>query len=108
MHKKWLFLAIACVGLAAHTGKAIAGLPTPDMDEKTLQEKYHIASTEEGLTGALQHQDSAVRDFAAMRLADNGDKAAIRPILDALEQEKIDGVKVIQASSAARLGSAEG
>ncbi len=43
-----------------------------------------------------------------MKLADDGKTDAIRPILDALEQEKLDGVKVIQATSAAQLGSAEG
>jgi HEAT repeat protein len=101
MYKTWLYLAIGCLGL-------IAGVPTPDMDERTLQDKYHIASNEEGLTGALQHQDPAVRSFAAMRLAYDEKKDAIRPIVDALAQEKIDGVKIIQATSAAQLGSAEG
>jgi hypothetical protein len=60
------------------------------------------------LTGALQHQDAAVRNFAAMRLAYDGKKDATRPILDALAVEKIDGVRIIQATSAAQLGSAEG
>jgi HEAT repeat protein len=100
MHRIGLCLAIAFV--------ARAGIPTPDMDEKTLQEKYRIASTEEGLTSALQHQDPAVRNFAAMKLADKGDKAAVGPILDALAAETIDGVNINQATSAARLESAEG
>jgi HEAT repeat protein len=108
MHKKWLSLVIACVGLAAQTGKVIAGVPTPDMDEQTLQAKYHITPNEEGLLGALQHQDPSVRNFAAMRLADKEDKAAIGPILDALAAETIDGVRIVQATSAARLGSTEG
>jgi hypothetical protein len=108
MNKKWLYLVIGCVGLAAQTGKVIAGLPTPDMDERTLQDKYHIASTEEGLTGALQHQEPAVRSFAAVKLAEKGDKAAASPIMAALAVEKVEGVKVIQATSAARLGATEG
>jgi hypothetical protein len=108
MNKKWLYLMAGCVGLAAQTGKVIAGVPRPDLDERTLQEKYHIASTEEGLIGALQHQEPVVRSFAAMKLGDDGDKAAIRPIMDALAAEMVDHVKIIQATSAARLGSAEG
>src|ERR1700678_138324 len=81
---------------------------TPDMDERTLQEKYHIALTEEGLIGALQHQEPAVRSFVAMRLAYDGHKAAVRPILDALAVEKIDGNKMGLATAAAQLGSDEG
>jgi HEAT repeat protein len=103
-----LSLLVLLSGLAAQTGQAIAGLPTPDMDERTLQEKYHIASTEEGLIGALQHQESVVRSFAATKLANDGDKAAIRPILDALAAETIPGVKIILATAAARLDSPEG
>lgn len=108
MSKKWLYLVIGCVGLAAQTGKAIAGPPVPDMDERTLQEKYHIAPTEEGLIGALQHQELVVRSFAAIKLANDGEKAAIRPIMDALAAETVDRVKVVQATSAARLGAPEG
>jgi hypothetical protein len=82
--------------------------PVQDMDENTLQQKYHIASTEAGLTGALQHQDPSVRTFAAIKLATGEKKDAIRPILDALAREKINNVKIVQATSAAQLGSAEG
>jgi hypothetical protein len=78
------------------------------MDEQTLRDKYHIAATEEGLIGALQHQEAAVRSFAAMKLAYDGDKAAIRPILDALAVEKAEGIRISQASAAAQLGSQEG
>jgi hypothetical protein len=78
------------------------------MDERTLQEKYHIALTEEGLIGALQHQEAAVRTFAAMRLAYDGDKAAVRPILDAMAVEKIEGVRVGLATAGAQLGADEG
>jgi hypothetical protein len=90
------------------SGLATAGVPVPDMDERTLQEKYHIAPTEEGLIGALQHREAVVRSFAAIKLANDGVTAAIRPILDALAAETIPGVKIGQATSAARLGAPEG
>src|SRR5580704_8053631 len=106
MMKAGLYLVIGCVGLTEQTLQV--NRQTPDMDERTLQEKYHIALTEEGFIGALQHQDSAVRTFAAMRLAYDGDKAAVRPILDALKVEKIDGDRIILATAAAQLGSDEG
>ncbi len=108
MNMKWLYFVTGCVGLAAYTGQATAGPPVPDLDERTLQEQYHIAPTEEGLLGALQHQQSVVRNFAATKLADDGDKAAIRPILDALAVEMVDGVKINMATAAARLGAPEG
>src|ERR1700683_5037674 len=98
MIKAGLYLVIGCVGLTAQTLQM--NRQTPDMDERTLQEKYHIALTEEGLIGALQHQEAAVRTFAAMRLAYDGDKAAVRPILDALAVEKVDGDKIILATAA--------
>ncbi len=106
MIKAGLYLVIGCVGLAAQTLQV--NRQTPDMDERTLQEKYHIAPTEEGLIGALQHQEAAVRSFAAIRLAYDGDKAAVRPILDALTVEKIEGVKIGLAAAAAQLGADEG
>lgn len=110
MTKTWLYLAIGCAGLTAQTAQInrYNGPPKPDMDEQTLQQKYNIAPTEEGLIGALQHKESLVRTFAAIDLANKGDKAAIRPILDALAAETVDRVKVVQATSAARLGAAEG
>jgi HEAT repeat protein len=108
MNRIRLYLVIGCVGLAAHTGRATAGPPVQDLDERTLQEKYHIAPTEEGLIGALQHQQSVVRSFAATKLANDGDKAAIRPILDALAAETVEGVKIGLATAAARLGAPEG
>jgi hypothetical protein len=95
-------------GLAANTGQATASEPVRDMDERTLQEKYHIVPTERGLIGALQHREGGVRDFAAIKLADDGDKAAIRPILDALAAEPIEGGKIILAGAAAQLGADEG
>lgn len=78
------------------------------MDERTLQDKYHIAYTDEGLIGALQHQAPEVRSFAAGRLAARDDKAAIRPVLDALRAETLGGVRIALAAAAAQLGSAEG
>ncbi|MBV9264540.1 MAG: hypothetical protein JO061_00080 [Acidobacteriaceae bacterium] len=108
MNKIVLYLAIGYTGGAAYIGQATAGVPVPDMDEQTLQQKYHIAPTEQGLIGALQHQEAVVRSFAATKLANDGDKAAIRPILDALATEKLEGNKIILASAAARLGADEG
>lgn len=107
MNKTLLYLAMGCVGLVAQIPLQV-NRQTVDMDERTLQEKYHIAATEDGLIGALQHQDPAVRNFAATKLASDGKKNAILPILAALAQEKEEGVKVILAESAAQLGSAEG
>ncbi len=63
MNKIELYFAIGCIGLAAHIGQATAGVPVPDMDERTLQEKYHIASTEEGPDGALQHQEAVAPEI---------------------------------------------
>lgn len=106
MSKLWLYLVIGCTGLAAQV--VISGLPREDLDEKLLQEKYHIAPTEQGLIGALQHPSGSVRIFAAMKLALDGDKAAIRPILDALAVEKAESIRITQAAAAAELGSEEG
>ena len=103
-----IYLAIGYIGGAAYIGQATAAVPVPDMDEQTLQEKYHIAPTERGLIGALRHPEVVVRNFAAIKLANDGDKAAIRPILDALAAEKVEGVKIGLATAAARLGALEG
>lgn len=108
MNKLVLYLAIGYTGGAAYIGQATAAAPVPDMDEQTLQEKYHIAPTEAGLIGALRHQEGVVREFAAIKLANDGDKAAIRPILDALAAEKVEGVKISLATAVARLGVPEG
>ena len=53
MNRTVLYLAIGYTGGAAWIGQATAAAPVPDMDERTLQEKYHIAPTEAGLIGAL-------------------------------------------------------
>jgi hypothetical protein len=108
MNKIVLYLAIGCTGGGAYIGQATAAAPVPDVDEQTLQQKYHIAPTESGLIGALRHQEIVVRDFAAIKLANDGDKAAIRPILDAFAAEKIEGVKIVLATAAAQLGAPEG
>jgi HEAT repeat protein len=107
MNKIGLYPAIWCAGLAAQT-VAVTSRPPDLNDERTLQDKYHISPTEEGLLGALQHQSPEVRNFAALRLAARGDKAAIPAILAALAAENLDGVKINQAISAAQLGAPEG
>jgi|SRR5579863_191230 len=106
MSKLTLYFVIGFAGLAAQTLQT--NNQAPDVDERTLQDKYHIVPTEEGLIGALQHQEAAVRSFAAIKLAYDGDKAAIRPILDAMASEKIPGVKIGLATAAAQLGTDEG
>lgn len=107
MNKMGFYLAIWCAGLAAQT--VVVNSRPPDLnDERTLQEKYHITPTEEGLLGALRHESPEVRNFAALRLAAKGDKAAIPAILAALAAENLNGVKIIQASAAAQLGATEG
>lgn len=111
MNKKLLFLVVGCVGLAAQTPQAsfhAGGPPEQVFDERALQEKFHIAPTEEGLIGALQHRELVVRRFAASWLGRNGDKAAIRPILAALAAETDESDKIILATAAAHLGAAEG
>lgn len=107
MNKIGFYLAIGCVALWAQTGQFTR--VSPDLnDEQTLQEKYHIVPTEEGLLGALRHESPEVRSFVALRLAARGDKDAISPILAALAAEDLGGVKITQAAAAAELGSAEG
>ncbi len=106
MYKIWIYLVTGGMGLAAQTGQATR-VP-PDLNERTLQEKYHIAPTKEGLLGALSHPSAEVRNFAALKLAEDGYRDAIRPILAALEAETLEGNKVILAASAAKLESAEG
>ena len=80
------------------------------MDEQTLQAKYHIDSNEEGLTGALQHQDPAVRNFAAIRLGflTTGRRTPSDRSWTRWRRKTIDGVRITQATSAAQLGSTEG
>src|SRR5579862_1715012 len=108
MNRILVYLAIGCVGLAAQTpGKAISGIPVPDVNERTLQETYHIAPTKEGLLVALQHPSPSVRNFAATKLAESGDKSATRPILAALAAETVESSKIILATSASKLGAAE-
>src|SRR2546422_259484 len=82
--------------------------PEPDMDERALEEKYHIAPTKEGLLAALHHAVPAVRSFAAFKLSNDRQMDAVAPILAALAAETIPGVKIILATSATRLGSDEG
>src|SRR5690348_1283850 len=111
MKKHVLFLVAGCIVLTAQTPQAAfhaGGPPEQVFDVRTLQEKYHIAPTQESLIGALQHQELVVRRFAASWLGRHADKAAIRPILAALAAETDESDKIILATSAARLGAAEG
>jgi len=108
MNKIVFYLAIGYIGWAAYIGHAIAAEPLPDMNEQTLQNKYHVAATEGGLIGALRHPEVVVRQFAATKLANDGYKTAIRPILDALASEKVENVKLALATAASRLGAPEG
>jgi HEAT repeat protein len=78
------------------------------MNERTLWEKYHIASTKEGLIGALEHPEGTVRGFAASKLAAEGQKDAVPAILVALAKETVPGVRISLALAAARLGSDDG
>jgi hypothetical protein len=88
--------------------QATDGKPVADMDEQTLQEKYHIAPTKDGLLTALHHERAAVRSFAALKLASDNQVDALPPILAALTAETIPGVKIILAAAASQLGSSEG
>jgi len=111
MKTKPQFILLGCiVGVVAHAAdqSAINGKGKPDMDERTLQEKYHIAPTKEGLLGALRHERPEVRTFAALKLATDGQKDAIPAILAAVEVEPLQGAKINLAISAALLGAEDG
>jgi HEAT repeat protein len=111
MNTTQLYLLLGCaVGVIAHAAQtsAVDGKPVPDMDERVLQEKYHIVPNKEGLLGALRHERGEVRTFAALRLAADGQKDAIPPILAALTVETIEGVKINLAIAAAQLGAEDG
>lgn len=106
-----LFLLLGCaVGVAVHAAQtsAVDGIPVPDMDERTLEQKYHITPNKEGLLGALRHERGEVRSFAALKLANDGHKDAIPSILAALAVEPVEGVKIILAIEAGRLGAEDG
>jgi HEAT repeat protein len=105
MNKILFYLLVGCAALAA---QAVEVSHQPETVEQVLQEKYQIALTEEGLLGALQHDESDVRGLAAFALAARADKDAINPILDALSTETVQGAKINLATAAALLGSAEG
>ena len=87
--------------------QASEGNPVPHLDERALQEKYHIAPTKEGLLAALHHERSDVRSFAAIKLASDQEKDAVPAILAALTAETVPGGKIILATAAAQLGSDE-
>jgi HEAT repeat protein len=78
------------------------------MDERLLQEKYHIAPTKEGLISAVRHPNADLRSFAALKLAADRQKDVIPALLDALASEAFPGTRVNLASAAAKLGSEDG
>jgi hypothetical protein len=97
-------LATPCC--AAQSG-SIDGPPVPDVDDRMLQEKYHIPLTEEGLLAALHHPVSDVRSYVAGKLAAEAHKDAIPAILAALAVEPVPGAQVLLARAAGQLGSNE-
>ena len=105
MNKVLLYLVIGCAALAAQTP---LGSSRPDTVDHVLQERFHIALTEEALLGALQRGPSEARGLAAAALAEHGYKDATGPILDALSAETFPGARIDLATSAAQLGSEEG
>jgi HEAT repeat protein len=111
MKTKTMYLLLGCVvGAIAHAApmRAIDGTPMPDMNERILQEKYHIASTKDGLVAALGHPSSDVRSFAALKLAIDGQKDTTPAILSALAVEALQGVQINLALAAAQLGAEGG
>lgn len=106
VNKILLYLLIGCAALAAQTYQPSGR--QPDSVEHILQERYHIALTEEGLLGALQRGPSEVRGLAAISLADHGYKDAIGAIMDALSTETLQGAKIGLAVAAGQLGSEQG
>ena len=82
MNRNSLRIAVACILVAAAQAQiqTIEGShPVPDMDEQTLQEKYHIPLTKDGLLVALHHPSGSVREFAASLLAQWGRRAPSPP-----------------------------
>src|ERR1035441_2082507 len=111
MKTQSLYLLFGCaVAVIAHAAQtsAVNGKPVPDMDERVLQERYHIVPNKEGLLGALRHERGDVRSFAALKLAADGHKDASPPILAALTVETREGVKITLAIAAAQLGAEDG
>jgi hypothetical protein len=111
MKTKSLYLLLGCAGgLITHAAQttAVNGEPVPDMNERTLEQKYHITPNKEGLLGALRHERGEVRSFAASKLANDGHKDAIPSILAALAVEPVEGVKINLAIDAGRLGAEDG
>lgn len=111
MRKNALGLALACALLGVvrvSPVRAANGPPVFDVDEHTLQEKYNIPPTKEGLLMALRHSRPDVRMFAALKLAWDGQKDAIPSILAALAVDPVPNVKVSMAFAAAKLGSEDG
>jgi hypothetical protein len=96
------------LGLTAlGTQISFASVLVPD-GEKQLNEKYHAPLTTDVLLRALDDEVGAIRTAAAFRLAAQGQKDAIRPILAALSRERMPRFQVALAFAAAELGSDDG
>jgi HEAT repeat protein len=96
------------VSLCPAQSRVTDGKPVSDMDDHTMQEKYHIAPTMEAWMGALQHADPTVRTFAAWRLAESGYTAAVPSILAAIATDPVPGDRISFAAAAAKLGAEGG
>lgn len=79
-----------------------------DVDERMLQEEYHIAPTKEGFLIALRNAYSGVRSYGALRLAADKQTDAVPAILAALAAETVPGARESLALAAAQLGADEG
>jgi hypothetical protein len=111
MTRKLFHLAFVCLaGMSLSSAQVPTGnnRPVVDVDERVLWEKYHIPLTKEGLLGALGHERSDVRSFAALKLAAGGQNDAITPILVALRTETVAGAAISMATAASQLDSDEG
>jgi len=110
MSRNAFSFAAACILVAAIHAQVHSydGQHVSDMDERTLQEKYHIPLTKDGFLAALHHPLPEVRTFAADELAARGEKDAIPAILAAMAIEPVPGGQVELALAAARLGSDDG
>jgi HEAT repeat protein len=75
---------------------------------KILEQKYHTPLTKDALVAALRDNLPVVRGAAAARLAFSKEKDTVPSILAALAIESSTSIKILFASSAAKLGAQEG
>jgi len=111
MRRKMIYAVIGMIGIGRicqAQSHAADSRPVLDVDDSVLQKEYHIAPTPIGWMGALQHERSDVRAFAALRLAAVGYKEAVPSILAAMATEPVPGTRVSLATAAARLGASDG